>query len=169
MANETPSRPPPLMENAIKNFHFDFLKPSLICWAWLYSFCSVTLRSGQTCCYYEANFNLLCYLLRFFWCWPWLLYDIADICVALIPVLVILVVCLCILCDTMCWVWLYRSRYMHIERACIYMHTRSSYSCMSLSSGNSLINTNFILSLNFYICEGEIWFLKMTFISMSKS
>ena len=29
MANETPSRPPPLMANAIKNFHFDFLKPSL--------------------------------------------------------------------------------------------------------------------------------------------
>ena len=29
MALETPSRPPPLMANAIKNFHFDFLKPSL--------------------------------------------------------------------------------------------------------------------------------------------
>ena len=30
MANETPSRPlPPLMANAIKNFHFDFLHPSL--------------------------------------------------------------------------------------------------------------------------------------------
>ena len=87
----------------------------LFCWAWLYSFCSVTLRSGQTCCYYEANFNLLCYLLRFFWCWPWLLYDIADICIALIPVLVILVECLCISCDTMCWVWLCRSRYMHIH------------------------------------------------------
>ena len=32
----------------------------------------------------------------------WLLYDIADICIALIPVLVILVECLCISCDTMC-------------------------------------------------------------------
>ena len=31
MANETPSRPPlPLMANAIINFHFDFLTPSLI-------------------------------------------------------------------------------------------------------------------------------------------
>ena len=29
MANETPSRPPPLMANAILNFHFDFLNPSL--------------------------------------------------------------------------------------------------------------------------------------------
>ena len=30
MANEAPPRPPPpLMANAIKNFHFDFLKPSL--------------------------------------------------------------------------------------------------------------------------------------------
>ena len=26
---ETPSRPPPLMANAIKNFHFDFPHPSL--------------------------------------------------------------------------------------------------------------------------------------------
>ena len=32
MANETPSRPPPpFMANAILNFHFDFLNPSLIC------------------------------------------------------------------------------------------------------------------------------------------
>ena len=31
MANETPSRPPPLMANAIKNFHFDYLHTSLIC------------------------------------------------------------------------------------------------------------------------------------------
>ena len=31
MANETPSRPPPLMANAILNFHFDFLTPSLKC------------------------------------------------------------------------------------------------------------------------------------------
>ena len=33
MAIETPSRPPsppPFMANAILNFHFDFLKPSLI-------------------------------------------------------------------------------------------------------------------------------------------
>ena len=30
MANETPSRPPPFMANAILNFHFDFLHPSLI-------------------------------------------------------------------------------------------------------------------------------------------
>ena len=30
MANETPSRPPPLMANAIKNFHFDYRHPSLI-------------------------------------------------------------------------------------------------------------------------------------------
>ena len=30
MANETPSRPsPPFMANAILNFHFDFLHPSL--------------------------------------------------------------------------------------------------------------------------------------------
>ena len=29
MANETPSRPPPFMANAILNFHFDYLKPSL--------------------------------------------------------------------------------------------------------------------------------------------
>ena len=29
MANETPSRPPPLMANAIKNFHFDYLNTSL--------------------------------------------------------------------------------------------------------------------------------------------
>ena len=29
MALETPSRPPPFMANAILNFHFDFLKPSL--------------------------------------------------------------------------------------------------------------------------------------------
>ena len=29
MANETPSRPPPFMGNAILNFHFDFLHPSL--------------------------------------------------------------------------------------------------------------------------------------------
>ena len=29
MANETPSRPPPLMANAIKNFHFDFPHTSL--------------------------------------------------------------------------------------------------------------------------------------------
>ena len=30
MANETPSRPPPFMANAILNFHFDFLHTSLI-------------------------------------------------------------------------------------------------------------------------------------------
>ena len=30
MANETPSRPAPLMANAILNFHFDFPHPSLI-------------------------------------------------------------------------------------------------------------------------------------------
>ena len=30
MANETPSRPPPFMANAILNFHSDFLNPSLI-------------------------------------------------------------------------------------------------------------------------------------------
>ena len=30
MANETPSRPPPLMANAIKNFHFDFPHTSLM-------------------------------------------------------------------------------------------------------------------------------------------
>ena len=31
MANETPSRPPPpFMANAILNFHFDYLNPSLI-------------------------------------------------------------------------------------------------------------------------------------------
>ena len=29
MANKTPSRPPPPMANAILNFHFDFLTPSL--------------------------------------------------------------------------------------------------------------------------------------------
>ena len=29
IALETPSRPPPLMANAILNFHFDFLNPSL--------------------------------------------------------------------------------------------------------------------------------------------
>ena len=29
MANETPSRPPPFMANAILNFHFDYLNPSL--------------------------------------------------------------------------------------------------------------------------------------------
>ena len=29
MALETPSRPPPFMANAILNFHFDFLTPSL--------------------------------------------------------------------------------------------------------------------------------------------
>ena len=28
MANETPSRPPPFMANAILNFHFDFLTTS---------------------------------------------------------------------------------------------------------------------------------------------
>ena len=30
MALETPSRPPPFMANAILNFHFDYLNPSLI-------------------------------------------------------------------------------------------------------------------------------------------
>ena len=30
VALETPSRPPPFMANAILNFHFDFLTPSLI-------------------------------------------------------------------------------------------------------------------------------------------
>ena len=30
MANETPSRPPPFMANAILNFHFDYLHTSLI-------------------------------------------------------------------------------------------------------------------------------------------
>ena len=30
MALETPSRPPPFMANAILNFHFDFLNPSLM-------------------------------------------------------------------------------------------------------------------------------------------
>ena len=35
MANETPSRPPPLMANAIKNFHFDFPHTSLILYAWI--------------------------------------------------------------------------------------------------------------------------------------
>ena len=30
MALETPSRPPPPMANAILNFHFDYLNPSLI-------------------------------------------------------------------------------------------------------------------------------------------
>ena len=30
MALETPSRPPPFMANAILNFHFDYLHPSLI-------------------------------------------------------------------------------------------------------------------------------------------
>ena len=29
MANETPSRPPPIMANAILNFHFDYLHTSL--------------------------------------------------------------------------------------------------------------------------------------------
>ena len=29
MANETPSRPPPFMANAILNFHFDYVTPSL--------------------------------------------------------------------------------------------------------------------------------------------
>ena len=29
MALETPSRPPPFMANAILNFHFDYLTPSL--------------------------------------------------------------------------------------------------------------------------------------------
>ena len=31
VAFETPSRPPPFMANAILNFHFDFLNPSLSC------------------------------------------------------------------------------------------------------------------------------------------
>ena len=30
MANETPSRPPPFMANAILNFHFDYVTPSLM-------------------------------------------------------------------------------------------------------------------------------------------
>ena len=30
MTNETPSRPPPFMANAILNFHFCFWNPSLI-------------------------------------------------------------------------------------------------------------------------------------------
>ena len=32
MALETPSRPPPFMANAILNFHFDYLTPSLSDW-----------------------------------------------------------------------------------------------------------------------------------------
>ena len=35
MANETPSRPPPFMANAILNFHFDFLHPSLNWFQWM--------------------------------------------------------------------------------------------------------------------------------------
>ena len=41
MANETPSRPPPLMANAIKNFHFDFLTTSLRIWR--------SLQEGEVC------------------------------------------------------------------------------------------------------------------------
>ena len=51
MALETPSRPhPPFMANAILNFHFDFLKPSLTdCPADLHSYKRVSeiLFSGK--------------------------------------------------------------------------------------------------------------------------
>ena len=36
MANETPSRPPPFMANAILNFHFDYVTPSLSVVPWFY-------------------------------------------------------------------------------------------------------------------------------------
>ena len=45
MANETPSRPPPFMANAILNFHFDFLNPSLIYKAKMWSAGSRWCRS----------------------------------------------------------------------------------------------------------------------------
>ena len=55
MANETPSRPPPFMANAILNFHFDFPHTSLICtiprlsWCWVPSYavasCALSARS----------------------------------------------------------------------------------------------------------------------------
>ena len=45
MANETPSRPtPPFMANAILNFHFDYLNPSLSCLA-LISFRLLQVKS----------------------------------------------------------------------------------------------------------------------------
>ena len=40
MANETPSKPPsPFMANAILNFHFDYVTPSLILKADICAFC----------------------------------------------------------------------------------------------------------------------------------
>ena len=42
MANETPTRPPPFMANAILNFHFDYWHPSLNDIA-----CSLWLGGGQ--------------------------------------------------------------------------------------------------------------------------
>ena len=43
MANETPSRPPPpFMANAILNFHFDYLNPSLT----FRQILSLSLRDG---------------------------------------------------------------------------------------------------------------------------
>ena len=54
MANETPSRPPPLMANAIINFHFDFLTPFLItlmCCLDLYIYLQMlTVVLGSTIC-----------------------------------------------------------------------------------------------------------------------
>ena len=41
MANETPSRPPPFMANAILNFHFDYVTPSLI---WVLGLHLTTIR-----------------------------------------------------------------------------------------------------------------------------
>ena len=48
MANETPSRPPPFMANAILNFHFDYLHPSLI--ITLFSENSTTFSTGFNHC-----------------------------------------------------------------------------------------------------------------------
>ena len=58
MALETPSRPPPFMANAILNFHFDFLKPSLIGSGWNDLFSSLHFFPDNSWCpYYNDLIN----------------------------------------------------------------------------------------------------------------
>ena len=65
VALETPSSPPPFMANAILNFHFDFLKPSLK---------AFTAIFGE-CLNYKSGLRILIWPLEvpFFWSQSWAL------------------------------------------------------------------------------------------------
>ena len=64
MALETPSRPPPLMANAILNFHFDFLTPSLKC---LQITCDLCAGKYQTLKRSNGNIDIVFAIHAFKW------------------------------------------------------------------------------------------------------